>query len=133
MHGSMVAFSRPPLRGRKLLYVEELRSRSHDHEAGRSSLHVSLGSEALLTVDGREGMLLAIDLTSDLEVIIAEWLVAVNTGETARVEFLCLLGLEVRSFDTTVAMGTQGVVELMVMVLTVWVVVNDIEVGSCKG
>ncbi|KAH0207689.1 hypothetical protein KCU99_g291, partial [Aureobasidium melanogenum] len=134
VHGSMVAFSRPPLGGgRNVLDTEKLRSRLHDHEAGGSSLHVSLGSEPLLTLDGCKGMLLAIDLTSDLEVIIAEWFVAVDTGETARMEFLCLLGLEVRSFDTTVAMGTQRVVELMVMVLTVWVVVNDVEISGCKG
>lgn len=54
-----------------LLDREELPSRLHDHETGGSSLHVSFGSEPLLTLDGRKGMLLAVDLTSDLEVIIA--------------------------------------------------------------
>lgn len=52
-------------------------------------------------------MLLAVDLAGDLKVIIAERLLAVNAGETARVELLALLGLEVRSFDTTVAVCTQ--------------------------
>lgn len=78
-------------------------------------------------------MLLAVDLASNFKVIIAEWLLAVNAGETARVELLSLLSLEVRSFDATVAVGTQRIVELVVMVLTVWVVVNDIEVGGGKG
>ena len=58
---------------------------------------------------------------------------AVDTSETARMEFLCLLGLEIWSFDTTIAMGTQRIVELMVMVLTVWVVVNDVEISSREG
>lgn len=130
----MVAFSRPSLgAGRKLLDAEELRSHLHDHKARGSSLHISLGSEPFLTLDGCEGMLLAIDLASDLEVIIAEWLVAVDTSETARMEFLCLLGLKVRPFDATVAMDTQRVVELVVVMLTVWVVVNDVEVSSRKS
>jgi hypothetical protein len=78
-------------------------------------------------------VLLAVDLASNLEVIIAERFLAVNAGETARVELLALLGLEVRSFDTTVAVGTQRVVEFVIMVFTVWVVVNDIEVSGRKG
>jgi len=78
-------------------------------------------------------VLLAVHFASDLKVIIAERLRAINAGETARVELLSLLGLEVRSFDTAVAVGTQRVVELMVMVFAVWVVVNDVKVGSRKG
>jgi hypothetical protein len=78
-------------------------------------------------------VLLAVDLTGDLKVIIAERLLAVNAGETARVELLALLSLEVRSFDTTVAVCTQRIVELVVMVFTVRVVINDIEVGGRKG
>jgi hypothetical protein len=105
----------------------------HDHEACCSSLHVPLRSESLLTLHGSEGVLLAVDLASNLEVIIAERFLAVNAGETARMELLALLGFEVRSFDTTVAVGTQRVVELVIMVFTVWVVVNDIEVGGRKG
>jgi hypothetical protein len=86
-----------------------------------------------LTLCRSEGVLLAVDLTGDLKVIIAERLLAVNAGETARVELLALLSLEVRSFDTTVAVCTQRIVELVVMVFTVRVVINDIEVGGCKG
>jgi hypothetical protein len=86
-----------------------------------------------LTLRRSKGMLLAVDLASNLEVIIAERFLAVNAGETARVELLALLGLEVRSFDTTVAVGTQRVVEFVIMVFTVWVVVNDIEVSGRKG
>jgi hypothetical protein len=82
---------------------------------------------------GSKGMLLAVDLASDLKVVIAERLLAVDAGEAARVELLSLLGFEVGSFDTAVAMGTKRVVELVVMVLAVWVVVNDVEVGGRKG
>lgn len=78
-------------------------------------------------------MLLAVDLAGDLEVIIAKRLLTVNAGETARVELLALLGLKVRSLDTTVAVCTQRVVELVVMVFTVWVVINDIEISGCKS
>ena len=78
-------------------------------------------------------MLLAVDLASNLEIVIAERLLAINAGETSRVELLSLLGLEVRSFDTTVAVSAQRVVKLVVVVLAVWVVVDNIEVGSCKG
>jgi hypothetical protein len=78
-------------------------------------------------------MLLAVDLAGDLEVIIAKRLLTVNAGETARVELLALLGLEVRSLNTTVAVCTQRVVELVVMVFTVWVVINDIEISGCKS
>ena len=86
-----------------------------------------------MTLHRSKGMLLAVDLASDLKVIITERLLAINAGETAGVEFLSLLGLEVRSFDTTVAVSTQRVVKLVVMMLAVRVVVDDIEVGGCKG
>ena len=86
-----------------------------------------------MTLHRSKGVLLAVNFASDLKVIIAERLRAINAGETARVELLSLLGLEVRSFNTAVAVGTQRVVKLVVMVFAVWVVVNDVEVGSRKG
>ena len=86
-----------------------------------------------MTLHRSKGMLLAVDLASDLKVIITERLLAINAGETAGVEFLSLLGLKVRPFDTTVAVSTQRVVELVVMMFAVWVLIDDIEVGGCKG
>jgi len=78
-------------------------------------------------------MLLAIDLSGDLEVVVTERLLAVDAGETARMELLGLLGLEVRPFNTTVAVSAQRVVELMVVVLAVRIVVNNVKVGSREG
>lgn len=78
-------------------------------------------------------MLLTVNLASDLEVVITKRLLAINAGEAAGMELLSLLGLEVRSLDTTVAVGTQGVIELVVVVFAVWVVVNDVEVSGRKG
>jgi len=75
-------------------------------------------------------MLLAIDLSGDLEVVVTERLLAVDAGETARMELLGLLGLKVRPFNTTVAVSAQRVVELMVVVLAVRIVVNNVKVGS---
>lgn len=86
-----------------------------------------------MTLHRSKGMLLAVDLASDLKVIIAERLLAIDAGETAGVELLCLLSLEVRSFDTTVAVGTQRVIELVIMVFAIWIVINDVEVSGRKG
>ena len=76
--------------------------------------------------------MLTVDLARNLKVIVTESLVTIKTGEAVRVELLVLLSFEVWSLNTSIAVSAQRVVQLVVMVLTVGVVVDDIEVGGGK-
>lgn len=73
-------------------------------------------------------MTFAIFPAVNLKVIVTENGGAGRAGQTARVEFLPLLRLEVLPFDAMVAACAERVVEHMVMMFAVWIVVNDVKV-----
>lgn len=77
-------------------------------------------------------MLLTVDRTADLEVVIAENPTAVLTGEAFGVELLLLLSLQIGPFDAAIALCAERIVELMVVLLAIWIVVDYIKVGSRK-
>lgn len=77
-------------------------------------------------------MLLAIYLSADFEVVIAQDFVTVETSEASRVEFRTLLSLEIWPLNAMVTLGAQGVIELVVMVLAIRIVVDNVKVCSCK-
>lgn len=77
-------------------------------------------------------MLLAVDRTADLEVVIAENSAAVLTGKAFGVELLLLLSLQIRPFDAAIALCAERVIELVVVLLAIWIVVDYIKVGSCE-
>lgn len=64
----------------------------------------------------------------DLKVIVTENGGAGCAGQTARVELLSLLRLEVLPFDAMVAARAERVIEHMVVMFAVWIVVDDVEV-----
>lgn len=85
-----------------------------------------------MATESCEGVLIAVYLSTVFIVVVAQHFVAIDTGEASRVEFRPLLSLEVRALDSVVTLGAQRIVELVVVVLAIWVVVDDIEVGGSK-
>lgn len=78
-------------------------------------------------------MSLAVYLSADLEVVIIQDRAACETNQAAGVEFLTLLGLQVLTFNAVIAAFAERVVELVIMLLTIRVIVDDIKVSRCKG
>jgi hypothetical protein len=72
------------------------------------------------------------------KVVMLEHHTAHHTGKTLRVELLGALGFrtgrfEVLAFDAMSATPTEGPIEGMVMLCTIWLVSKDVEICRCKG
>lgn len=78
-------------------------------------------------------MLLTIYSTADLEIVVAQNLVAVEASEAIQMELLLpLLGFQVWAFYAAIAFRAQRIVKLVIMLLTVRVVVDHVKVSSCE-
>ena len=70
-----------------------------------------------------------------LEIIVPQYTMAFLTTETMRVEFPSsnTVRLHVLSFDASITIIAQGVIELVVVPRAVGVVVPDVEIRAGKG
>lgn len=124
------------------MQILSLREPSHHHQPGPPPFGVSPGVSRGQHIATRTTISLACRVPCvtfavrpphDFEVIVPQGHPARVACETARVELCPPLRLQVLTLDAVVAGSAKGAVELMVMMTTVRVVVNDVKVSSLEG
>jgi len=91
------------------------------------------GPKEFVFLQALEGMPLAKHLPTNLKVIVAKRHPALLACEAAGMEFLLLLGLQALPLDAGVARLAQRAVEPVIVLPTVGIVVDDVEVGRLEG
>ena len=87
-----------------------------------------------------QGMSFTVNSSSNLEVVIRQLCAAIHAYEASPLILASYSAswagtrrLEILAFDASVAAVTQRAILLVVVLLAVWMVVDDIEVGACEG
>lgn len=109
-----------------------MKDASHNHHARRPPLHFICDpwpeETSLLCL--AVGISLAIHSPIHLEIVVAQRSPAICAGQTTRMVFLLSFRFEILAFNAPVARVTAAVVQLMVMALTIWGIIENVE---CRG
>jgi hypothetical protein len=109
------------------------KSSRHHHESCTALLHawsVAARSQVvLLWICSTSRVSVAVLLSSNFVVIIAQYNATSRASEASRMELAASIDFQILAFDAAVAATADGPVELMVMTLAVGRVVEDVELG----
>jgi hypothetical protein len=77
-------------------------------------------------------VLFTVCLAIDLKIIVSKDEIAVSADEAVRVEFLLCVRLNVLSLDSSIAACAKRVVDFVVVAMTIWKVVVDVEIRGLE-
>jgi hypothetical protein len=112
----------------------------HHHESRPPLLEVVVRKKPVIAGGARSDALLggicvalAIRLAPYFVVVVAQDHAARQAGEASRVELPALVRLQILALDAAVAGPAERAIQLVVMVLAIWRVVEHVEFGAGKG